>query len=130
MTSSIAQTPQTPAAGSAERIAILDAARVPATQELGKSIQFRVDQLNVLDGWAFVRAAMLDADGKPLSYTGTRYAEAAAHGMKSRSYVALLHAGSAGWNVVAHSVGPTDVAWEGWSREFAAPAALFVLHER
>ncbi len=117
----------TPPVGSAERAAILDAAREPAARELGRSVQFVVKDLNTVDGWAFLYATLAEADGQAFSYVGTRFEEAAENGMKSRSYAALLRKREGGWNVTVYSVGPTDVAWQGWAEDYAAPAALFVL---
>jgi hypothetical protein len=117
--------PHSPATGSAERTAILDAARQPAVNELGKPVQFVVKQIDVLDGWAFLHARMQSPGGQTIDYAGTRYAEADAHGHKSSSYAALLKRQGDAWNVVAYSVGPTDVAWIGWAQEYGAPAVLF-----
>ncbi|MEP7042989.1 MAG: hypothetical protein ABI843_07990 [Dokdonella sp.] len=127
MTTSMAQTPSNPTSSSAERLAILAAARAPVVQDLGKPIEFRVNQLNVLDGSAFLHATMLDIGGAPLSYAGTHYEGAAAHGMKSRGYAALLRESQGQWSVVAYVVGPTDVAWESWGKQYRVPETLFVL---
>lgn len=117
--------PHSPATGSAERTAILDAARQPAVDELGKPVQFVVKQIDVLDGWAFLHARMQSPGGQTIDYADTRYAEAAAHGHKSSSYAALLKRQGEIWKVLAYSVGPTDVAWIGWAQEYGAPAVLF-----
>lgn len=117
--------PHTPLAGSAERKAILDAARVPPERELGKPVQFVVKQLQVLDGWAFLSASMQGPGGQPFDYHGTRYQEAAEQGLKSDNYVALLKQQQGAWRVQTYSVGPTDVVWADWSTSQGAPAALF-----
>jgi hypothetical protein len=107
------------------RAALLDAARAPVTKELGKAPKFRVDQLHREGDWAFLLATMQDAKGKPFDYHGTALAEAAEQGVVSRTYAALLRRGAGGWEVVAKAIGPSDVAWEGWSKQYGAPAALF-----
>lgn len=117
--------PHMPPAGSAERKAILDAARVPPEHALGKPVQFVVKHLQVLDGWAFLSASMQGPGGQPVDYRGTRYQEAAEHGLKSDNYVALLKQQQGAWRVQTYSVGPTDVVWADWSTSQGAPAALF-----
>ena len=107
------------------RAALLEAARAPVTKELGKAPKFRVDQLRRDGDWAFLLATMQDADGKPFDYRGTPLAGAAGQGFVSRTYAALLRRGPGGWEVVARAIGPSDVAWEGWSKQYGAPAAVF-----
>jgi predicted secreted hydrolase len=107
------------------RAALLEAARAPVQAELGKAPKFRVDQLHRDDDWAFLLATLQDADGKPFDYKGTPLADAAQHGMVSRTYAALLRHDARGWRVVAKAIGPSDVAWEDWSRRYGAPAKLF-----
>lgn len=115
----------TPAAGTQERQAILDAARKPVDKELGVHVQFVVRQLHALGGWAFLHATMQGAGGQPVDYRGTRYEEADARGAKSDKYAALLKQHDGTWQVQAYSVGPTDMAWADWSAAYGAPAALF-----
>lgn len=111
---------------SAERDAILDAARIPVVEELGKPPVFVVRQLNRDGEWAFLFADMQQQGGTPYDYGGTRKAEAARQGLVSHSYAALLRKGESGWRVVEAAIGPTDAAWEGWAAKYGAPAALFV----
>lgn len=107
------------------RRAILDAARAPAEKELHQPVRFIVEQLGQANGWAFLRARMAAPDGKPISYDGTRFAEAAANGGKSHSYVALLRRESGAWNVTTYAIGPTDIAWQEWQTRYRAPKAIF-----
>jgi hypothetical protein len=109
----------------AERNAILDAARIPVVEELGKPPVFVVRQLNRDGEWVFLFADMRQAGGAPFDYAGTRKAEAARQGYVSRSYAALLRKGANGWRVVEAAIGPTDAAWEGWPAKYGAPATLF-----
>lgn len=107
------------------RTAILDAARKPASEALGKIVLFKVQALRKSGDWAFLLADMEEGDGRPLSYAGTPRAEAAANGMASRSYAALLKQRGESWTVVDSAVGPTDAPWEGWPRAHGAPEGLF-----
>ncbi|QJU59883.1 hypothetical protein HL653_20960 [Sphingomonas sp. AP4-R1] len=110
----------------AVRTALLDAARAPVAQALGKPVLFKVRQLRAAGRWAFLLADMEERDGKPLSYAGTSRAEAATHGMVSRAYAALLRRDGESWRVIDSAIGPTDVAWATWPADHGAPDALFV----
>lgn len=121
----VPNTPPSSQPNAAERQVILDTARGPAEKELGKPVVFVVKQLSQQTGWAFLRATLQGAGGQPWSYRGTRYQEAAEHGLKSDDYVALLQQQHGSWVVREYRIGPTDVAWVDWSRRYGAPAALF-----
>lgn len=108
-----------------DRAAILDAARAPVVEALHKPVRFKVEQIKVQDGWAFLYADMQDDHGRPIDYAGTDMADAAAHGAVSRSYAALLKRNADGWTVVTKAIGPTDVAWADWPTAHGAPPALF-----
>lgn len=110
---------------SADRNAILDAARIPVVEELGKPPVLVVRQLNRDGEWAFLFADMQQQGGAPFDYGGTRKAEAARQGFVSRSYAALLRKRESGWHVVEAAIGPTDLAWEGWAAKYGVPAKLF-----
>ena len=86
---------RTPAKGSAERQAIMDALRDKfKTETAAQDVVFKVDYLKVHRGWAWIDATPLDAQGQPL-----------VEGGKS-----LLHFDGAKWNVIDLSLiqGYTD----------------------
>ena len=114
----------------AERSAMLDAARIPVSEELGKPPVLVVKQLNRAGDWAFLFADMQQQGGAPYDYTGTPKSEAARRGLVSRSYAALLRKTDHGWRVVEAAIGPTDVAWEGWPAKYGVPRELFGFDER
>lgn len=119
-----AQSIQTPAAGSPERKALLDAARAPLERRLHQPVLFAVDRLGQSGDWAFLQAHMQGAGGRPIEFAGTEFAEAAANGGMSRVYAALLERKAGHWTVKAEAIGPTDVAWARWAQEYGAPAEL------
>lgn len=126
MSTSVAQIPARElAANDPARAAILSSAAAPAEKELGQPITLQPKQLRVLGEWAFVHAAMHGPGGKAVSYSGTRYQEAAEHGHKSDKYAALLKRSGGDWHVEAYAIGPTDVAWQDWAQTYGAPPALF-----
>jgi hypothetical protein len=118
-------TASTPDAGSLERKAILDAARVPLERRLHQPVQFAVDRLRQSGDWAFLHAHMQGAGGKPVDFAGTGFAQAASHGAMSRVYAALLERKAGHWTILAEAIGPTDPAWTAWASTYGAPAALF-----
>lgn len=107
------------------RRAILDSARAPAAEALGKPVLFRVAHLGVSGDWAFLRADMEGPGGQPIDYRGTSLSGAANHGAMSSVYVALLRRKGAEWIVVVKAIGPSDVAWETWPKDHGAPKDIF-----
>lgn len=125
MTASFAQSVSTPAAGSPERQALLDTARAPLERRLHQPVQFVVDRLGQSGDWAFLRAHLQGAGGKPVDFAGTEFEQAASHGAMSRVYAALLERKAGHWMIKAEAIGPTDPAWSAWPQTYGAPAALF-----
>ncbi|WP_226467648.1 hypothetical protein [Luteimonas panaciterrae] len=109
----------------ADYAAILDVARIPAEQVLTLPISLHVDSLDRYGAWAFLLAQLRAPDGRRLDFSRTPLAEQAAAGGLSDVYAALLKQEGAQWRIVAHVVGPGDVAWESWPQDHGAPAALF-----
>lgn len=120
-----AQTIYTPKAGSTERKAMMDAIRIPVEKELGKKAIFKVDHLKVSGSFAFMRGVPLNPNGSTMDYRDTKYWEAKKEGMFDDSVCALLKKKSGKWKVIAYAIGPTDVAWDGWDKEYGAPSAIF-----
>ncbi|WP_078290349.1 hypothetical protein [Mycobacterium sp. D16R24] len=110
---------------SPEAAVILAPALADVTAQLGKPVRLDVRSLKSADGWVFLWSAMQEPDGSPIDYTGTPFAEASAHGVLSKKYVALLHQDEQGWALVDKRVGPSDIAWAGWGAQYGAPAAIF-----
>ena len=123
---SIAQTGvYTPDKGSPERKQILDALRGPVEAELKKSVVFKVDHLKVQGEWAFLRGVPQQPGGKAMEYKGTAYQEAIDAGAFDDWICALMRKQGGKWRVIRYVIGATDVAYEGWDREFKAPSAIF-----
>lgn len=109
-----------------QRRALLDAARGPVEDVLHQPVRFKVDRLKLSGNAAFLLATMEDANGRPVSFDRTPLEAAARQGFVSQTYAALLRRTDGGWTVAAKAIGPGDVAWEGWAREFGVPASLFL----
>lgn len=112
---------------STEREAIVHPALADLLAQLGKPAELKIKTVNTAGEWAFVYGTILGPDGVPFDYSGTPFAEAAAHGGKSRTYAGLFRGEGNQWTRVDSAVGPTDVAWEGWAARYGAPAQIFQL---
>ena len=123
---SLAETPHTPAPGSAERKAICDALRVPVIKEFGVRPIFVIQALNVLDGWAFLAGNLQREDGSPYNAEALHRARFGDDQIiDGDSVFGLLRKEKGRWRAVACSVGPTDVSYTPWAREHGAPQILF-----
>jgi hypothetical protein len=121
-----AQSPAyTPAPGSDERKAVMDALRAPVERELKKRVIFKVDHLKLQSGWAFVRGVPEQPGGKAMDYRGTEYQEAIRQGVFDNWFCALLRKQGGKWKVVVYSIGATDVVYEGWDKQYKAPPGIF-----
>lgn len=115
----------TPKAGSAERAAVLDAARVPVEKDLGQPILFEVKTLRVTPTWAFLHGKPKLTNGKPVDYSKSIYAQTADDGAFSGEAAVLLAREGTGWRIVTYSIGFNDAVWETWDEEFGAPSWLW-----
>ncbi|MEZ0367200.1 hypothetical protein ACAG26_26335 [Mycobacterium sp. pUA109] len=111
---------------SPEVTAILKPAVADLTQQLGKPAKLGEQSISRSGQWMFVEATILGADGRPIDYTGTPFAEAAAHGGKSKKYLALLRHDDHGWNLVTRAIGPTDAQDRGWPEKYGSPPVYFI----
>jgi hypothetical protein len=117
-----------PAFGSAERKAILDGLRPSIEHDLGQEVQFKVGLLSVQDAFAFTQCGPLTPSGKKVDYSRTRYRSLIGQGVFGDSdapLYALLRHRKGQWKVLTFVIGPTDVAYAGWWREYGAPKAIF-----
>ncbi|MEZ5714890.1 MAG: hypothetical protein R3D85_06820 [Paracoccaceae bacterium] len=116
----------TPARKTAERSALMDAARGPIADALGQQVIFVVDVLNTDGTWAFLQARPLQPDGTPIDWGRTRFAHEYAGGMMSDIAMVLMLRQGGGWKVVDHVLGPTDVHWYGWLEPYGLPESFFL----
>lgn len=117
--------PHTPVQGNPERKAVLDALRAPVEKRLKRKVVFKVDELKVLDGWAFVRGVPQQPGGKPMDYRGTPYQQQVKDGAFDDGFAALLRLKGNRWIVVTYNIGATDVVWANWAEKYEAPAEIF-----
>jgi hypothetical protein len=125
----LAQAVHTPAKGSAERAAILNALRIPVEKELKQKIVFSVQQLNVSGNWAFLSGEPQGANNDKPNYKSTKYKDAVDAGMFDNNFFALLKKTGGKWKVITHAIGCTDVCYLDWWKDYKAPKAIFGITE-
>jgi hypothetical protein len=107
---------------------LLDMLRPAVERDLGQKLIFVVHVLRVQGDWAFADVSPRTPAGAPIDFARTRHAERLREGMLDGDTIyALLRRKAGRWSVVTFVVGPTDVAWSGWSEEYGAPERLFRL---
>jgi hypothetical protein len=117
--------PYTPAAGSAERKAIMDTLRRPVEAELKQRVVFVAKRFSACRGWAFLEAEPQQPDGRPVDWTITNYAGEVADGVCGGYVHALLVMDGGRWRLRAQVICASDVPWVSWAEEYGAPPELF-----
>jgi hypothetical protein len=117
--------PYTPAIGTPERKAIMDALRAPVESELKQKVKFVAQRLTACRGWAFLEATPQRPDGQPVDWAITPYRDAVAADMCGGGVDALLVQEGGGWHVREYVTCATDVPWVGWAQQYGAPPELF-----
>ena len=116
--------PYVPAVGSRERRAIMDTLRGLMEKRLHRRVVFRIrnpaQDFHAQNGWAFVQAQLRQPNGAPLGRDFFR-----GKGDVSDLVMALLRRRGGRWHLVTYALLPTDVAWEGWDKEYHAPRGIF-----
>lgn len=120
-----AQSVHTPAKGSAERTAILNALRVPVERDLKQKIVFVAEHFNVSGTWAFVGGEPQAVGGGAPNYRGTKYQAAKDADMFDNNFFAVLRKTAGRWKVVTYAIGCTDVCYADWWKRYRAPKAIF-----
>lgn len=110
------------------RDAVLRVATAPLTDVLGDRVRVEVQRLDRVGTWVFLLGRMRSPSGDRPNFSGTAYERQAAAGQLSDRYVALVKGAehsATDWQLRAHAIGPTDVAWETWPKDHEAPSSLF-----
>ncbi|MBX3428751.1 MAG: hypothetical protein KF779_04110 [Hyphomonadaceae bacterium] len=97
--------------------------------EVGKPVSLRPNTVTVRDEWAYVDAAVLNADGSAIDWSTTNLASAYENGaMDSGGGLHALLKNEAGtWVVLEHAIAPTDVAWIDWASHHGVPPDILGL---
>ncbi|WP_417667888.1 hypothetical protein [Roseibium sp.] len=116
----------TPQRGSAERKALMDAARVPIGNELGQRVIFVVSVLRTDGNWAYLQGTPVQPNGKPLNWLRTPFAADWRADVMSDVVMVLMRKSGSSWQVMDYVIGPTDVHWYGWLDVYGLPEAFFM----
>lgn len=114
-----------PIRGSQERKAIMDAARIPISREIGSQVIFVVSILRTDGHMAYLQGTPINPDSTPLDWSKTPFREDWIADMMSDVVMILLERQNGRWTVKDHVIGPTDVFWYGWLEKYDLPEALF-----
>ena len=115
----------TPARGTGERSALMDAARVPVVPAIGQRVIFVVDILNSDGHWAYLQGTPVNPDGTRLNWSRTKLASDWAADAMSEVVMVLIRNEGGRWTAVDWAIGPTDVAWYDWVTRYGLPERLF-----
>jgi hypothetical protein len=114
-----------PQRGSPERTALLDALRPTLVKEIGGPIEFIVTTMRVMEPWAYLHVKPTRPGGTRIDWSRTKFREDMKQGFMSEGTMALLRREGSGWKIVEVAVGPSDVAWDGWTEQHRVPRKLF-----
>ena len=114
-----------PPRGSPQRTAVLDAVRPMVEAELGKPVEFVVNDIRLLGEWAFVSLTPQRPGGGKIEYAWTRYQAAVDNDMFGGIVSALLRQTPKGWLVYQYDLGATDVVWLEWKQFYPVPPEVF-----
>lgn len=108
----------TPARGSLEQTALLEALRPQVERDLGTAVILQVTELMIKEGWAFSVLQPVRPDGRPINLDTTPLAQEAGgtefiDGLRTE---VLWRRRSDGWAVEAYGIGATDVWYEDYCR--------------
>ncbi len=120
----VAQSARTPAAGTEERAAIMDALRVPVEKDLKQRVIFKVDRLRVAGDWAYARVSPTQPDGDEIDFSRTKYRKQVELGAFDPQGEALLRLEDDGWKVLEWVFGGTDVASVTWGDKYRFPQSI------
>ena len=111
--------------------AILEVLRAGVMKAVGQDVKFVVSWMKVSQGFAFFRGNTRSATGGQLPWERIpAYRDMVADGLfDGDGTSALLKLTGGKWMLVTYVIGPTDVAWACWWKEYRAPRAIFDLAE-
>lgn len=111
---------------SPERKAILEVLKQALQPDLKQKPRMVVEVLTLKGGFAYFHGRVKDSTGKDIDFKKTVYKDAVKEGLfDGDGTAALLKKSGSKWKVLTYAVGPTDVAWACWWKEFKAPKDIF-----
>lgn len=116
----------TPERGSAERKAILDSLRPAMEAAMRGPVEFVINEMNVMDGWAFISVEPQRPGGAAIDAAKTGFAEDIGFMDGLRTF-AISRFDDGRWHHVEHHVGPTDVSYQYWTQLYGVSPKLMGL---
>jgi len=111
---------------SVERTHILNALRGTIKTELKQDVKFIVGHLKVKGTHAFLKGELKTTDGKDIDFSKTIYKEAVEEdAFDGGTISALLKKVKGKWQYIVHVIGPTDLPWGCWWKDYKAPKQIF-----
>ena len=116
---------------STDRKQILDALRNKLKPDLQLSPKLVVNHLYVKNGFAYFIGHVKDGNGKDIDFRKTVYKDEVEAGVFDGDNTnALLKKTGGKWKVLAFVIGPSDVPWGCWWKDYNAPKEIFDYAEK
>jgi len=111
---------------SKDRKEMLEALKKKVQPDLKMLPKLVVKHLYVKGGFAFFEGAVKNSEGKDIDWSKTVFKEANDEGaFDGESTTALLKKTGGKWKVLTYAIGPTDLPWGCWWKEYKAPKEIF-----
>ena len=111
---------------SKDRKEILEALKKKVKPGLKLLPKLVVNHLYVKSGFAYFVGHVKDGDGKDIDFSKTSYKDEVDAGVFGGDNTnALLKKSGDKWKVLTFVIGPSDVPWGCWWKEFKAPKEIF-----
>ena len=111
---------------SKDRKEILEALKKKVQPDLKLLPKLVVKHLYVKNGFAYFIGHVKDGNGKDIDFSKTAYKNEVEAGVFDGDNTnALLKKSGDKWKVLTFVIGPTDVPWGCWWKEFKAPKEIF-----
>jgi hypothetical protein len=109
--------------------AALEALNATITKKMTLTTQLELADYQTYANYAFVVAAVRQANGKPVDFTKTPFKKEYQGGVFSEDVFGVLKYDNGKWKVIDYSLGATDVPYGCWWKEHNIPKALFKKYE-
>ncbi|HUC82389.1 MAG TPA: hypothetical protein VMR70_15900 [Flavisolibacter sp.] len=114
-----------------ERKALLEALKKGLQPQLRLKPQLVVKQLMLKEGFAYFVGQVKNGEGKSIDFTKTAYKDEVEAGLFDGDNTnALLKKVAGRWKLLVFTIGPTDVPWGCWWKEYKAPKEIFDYAEK
>lgn len=116
---------------SADRKEIIEVLKQKLKPDLKQKPKMVVEKMVLKNGFAFFMGRVKDSTGKDIDFRKTVYKEYVKEGIfDGDGTVALLKKIKSRWKVLTYVIGPTDVPWVCWWKEFNAPKEIIDYSEK